>query len=77
MGFVLPLRDWFRGPMRRRVEEILLGLPGPVERILRRGSTADVWKSFLDGSGTTSASRVFALASLAAWVAENEMELPW
>lgn len=77
MGFVLPLREWFRGPMKARMEDILLGLPGPSGGILSRQSAANAWRAFLDGDGTVSASRVFALASLAAWVAEHDLELPW
>ncbi len=77
MGFVLPLRDWFRGPMKGKLEEILLGLPGPAAGILRREPAAETWRAFLVGDGTVSASRIFALASLSAWVAENDLELPW
>ncbi|MFN7986191.1 MAG: asparagine synthase (glutamine-hydrolyzing) [Thermoanaerobaculia bacterium] len=77
MGFVLPLGAWFRGPMKGKLEEILLGLPGPATGILRHEPTVEAWRAFLDGDGTVSASRIFGLASLSAWVAENDLELPW
>lgn len=75
-GFVLPIRDWFRGCMKGRLDDLLLGLPGRAEKVLRRGPTAAAWKAFLEGDGTISATRVLALASLASWVATYELELP-
>lgn len=75
-GFVLPIRDWFRGRMKGRLDELLLGLPGRSGRVLRREPTAAAWKAFLDGDGTISATRVLALASLASWVATYNLELP-
>lgn len=77
MGFVLPLPTWFRGPMKATIEDTLLGLPGPSSRILRREPLAAAWQSFLEGEGRISATRIFALASLVAWVAEHDLELPW
>lgn len=77
MGFVLPIDEWFRGPMKVRMEELLLGLPGPSAGILRRRPMARTWKVFLDGDGSVSASRIFALASLSAWVVEHDLVLPW
>lgn len=77
MGFVLPLPEWFRGPMKGAMEEILLGLPGSSAGLLRRKATTDAWRAFLCGDGTVSATRVFTLASLAAWTAEHDLILPW
>lgn len=76
MGFVLPLAEWFHGPMKGEMKEILLGLPGPSAGILRRPATRAVWESFLRGDGIT-ASRLWSLASLSAWVAEHDLILPW
>ncbi len=77
MGFVLPLPEWFRGPMKGAMEDILLGLPGASAGLLRRKSTTEAWQAFLQGDGTVSATRVFTLASLAAWTAEHDLILPW
>ena len=75
-GFVLPIRDWFRGCMKSRLDELLVGLPGRAGKVLQPGPTAAAWKAFLDGDGTISATRVLALASLASWVATHDLELP-
>jgi asparagine synthase (glutamine-hydrolysing) len=77
MGFVLPLPEWFRGPMKKTMEEILLGLPGSSAGLLQREATKEAWQSFLRGDGTVSATRVFTLASLSAWTAEHDLILPW
>ncbi len=77
MGFVLPLPEWFRGSMKGAMEDILLGLPGASAGLLRRKSTTAAWQAFLRGDGTFSATRVFTLASLAAWTAEHDLILPW
>jgi len=77
MGFVLPLQEWFRGSMKAAMEDILLGLPGASAGLLRRKSTTEAWHAFLRGDGTVSATRVFTLASLAAWTAEHDLILPW
>lgn len=76
-GFVLPLPAWFRGPMKESMEELLLGLPGSSAGILRRSATTEAWRAFLRGDGTVSATRVFTLASLAAWTSEHDLILPW
>lgn len=75
-GFVLPLREWFSGPMRGTMEELLLGLPGNAAGVLRRKSTAAQWTAFLRGGGVTG-SRMWALASLSSWVARFDLALPW
>lgn len=77
MGFVLPLPEWFRGPMKGAMEELLLGLPGSSAGLFRRQSTTEAWQAFLRGDGTVSATRVFTLASFAAWTAEHDLILPW
>ena len=77
MGFVLPLPEWFRGPMKETMDEVLLGLPGPSAGLLSRKATTEAWEAFLRGDGTVSATRVFTLASLSAWTAEHELVLPW
>jgi asparagine synthase (glutamine-hydrolysing) len=77
MGFVLPLPEWFRGPMKGAMEQLLLGLPGSSAGIFRRQSTTEAWQAFLRGDGTVSATRVFTIASLAAWTAEHDLILPW
>lgn len=77
VGFVLPLKEWFRGPMRKTIEEALVGLQGPSAGVLRRRSTEALWSSFLMREGTISASRVLTLASLATWVSEHDLVLPW
>ncbi len=77
MGFVLPLGDWFRGPMSQTIEGHLLGRPGQSPKVLQRQATEDTWKSFLSGDEGVSASRIVALASLSAWLAEHQLEMPW
>ncbi len=77
VGFVLPLAEWFRGPMRKQMEEILLGLPGPAAGILRRPSMTATWNAFVGGDESVSASRVFGLASLVMWCERHRLVLPW
>ncbi len=76
MGFVLPIESWFRGSMRGRLEELLLGLAGPSAGIFDQRGVADVWKAFLGGDGSMTATRVLTLASLVAWMAEHDLALP-
>jgi asparagine synthase (glutamine-hydrolysing) len=76
MGFVLPLADWFRGPMKDGLEEIILGLRGPAAGVIRRSASASAWTAFLAGK-QVSASRLWATASLAAWMDEHDVILPW
>lgn len=77
MGFVLPIERWFRGAMKLRLQESLVGLSGTARAILRREPMTDLWRAFLEGDTTLSASRVFALASLSAWVVGNDVGVPW
>lgn len=77
VGFVLPFAEWLRGPLRERMEKILLELPGRSAGILRRRSVEALWQAFLDGDSSISASRDWALASLVAWVSEHDLILPW
>lgn len=76
MGFVLPLREWFAGPMRKPMERALLDSKVYSAGLLRRHAVEAAWSGFLDGRGWASASRIFALASLAAWVTEHDVEMP-
>lgn len=75
-GFVLPLEDWFRGPMRPGLERLIVGLPGPAAGVLRRPATTATWEAFLDGH-PVSAPRIWALSSLASWISRNDVILPW
>jgi asparagine synthase (glutamine-hydrolysing) len=77
MGFVLPLEQWFRGPMKTTMEDTLLDFSGPSSGILRRKAVAAAWGAFLSGDGTVSATRALALASLSSWVTEHDLVLPW
>jgi asparagine synthase (glutamine-hydrolysing) len=77
MGFVLPLSDWFRGPLRDRVERSLVGSDGPAAGLLLRPAVASAWRSFQSGDDSVSASRFFGLASLATWCDRHRMVLPW
>lgn len=76
MGFVLPLAEWFQGPMKDSLEKILIGLAGPAAGVIRRPAMEDAWAVFLRG-GQVAPSRLWAIASLAAWLNEHEVILPW
>jgi hypothetical protein len=76
MGFVLPMADWFRGPMKKPLEEIILDLRGAAAGIFRRPVVEASWAAFLAGK-QVSASRLYSIACLAAWVSEHDVILPW
>ena len=73
MGFNLPMDDWLRGPLKSWMEESLLG-----ESIARLGffqarGVRRLWSAFLRSERLVSYSRVWCLAVLSRWAAENRV----
>jgi asparagine synthase (glutamine-hydrolysing) len=73
MGFLLPLEEWLRGPFNKRAAE-LLNTPGRRgDSILDFAAVAEVWRAFMQGKRYMNYSRVWCLAALIAWSAENRV----
>ena len=73
MGFLLPLEEWLRGPFNKRAAE-LLNTPGRRgDSILDFGAVGEVWRAFMQGRKYMNYSRVWCLAALIAWSAENRV----
>lgn len=65
MGFGVPLADWFRGPLRDRMEQYLSG-PSLEDLGLTPGPARTLWRSFLDGRDPRTAP-LWALFALCLW----------
>lgn len=76
MGFVLPLEGWFRTVMREHLEEALLGAAEPTRSVLGLRPVEGAWRAFLASKGSVSATRIFALVSLSAWIDRHRLTLP-
>jgi asparagine synthase (glutamine-hydrolysing) len=77
MGFVLPLREWFQGPLKGEVEGIMLGSAGPAAGLFLRPAVASAWSEFQRGRDSEPATRFLGLASLSAWCDRHRVILPW
>jgi asparagine synthase (glutamine-hydrolysing) len=71
MGFTLPLEAWFRGPLRGRIEEVLLGSGVGRTGALRPHGVEALWRSFLRGHRYVSSARVWCVAALVSWCDAN------
>jgi asparagine synthase (glutamine-hydrolysing) len=76
MGFSFPLDHWFRGPLRERVEEKLIGVATKQFGCLDESAVARAWEAFLTTKGNVTASRIWCLAALSGWVMKNRMDGP-
>ena len=50
-GFAVPLRSWFRGPLRGRVEQALKSEALHDARVFDSASLQDMWQRHLQGKG--------------------------
>jgi asparagine synthetase B (glutamine-hydrolysing) len=67
--FTLPWKDWFRGPLRARVEASLADLSPALQPHLHKNGVRSVWQDFL--AGKTSWSRPWSLYVLNEWCRQN------
>jgi asparagine synthase (glutamine-hydrolysing) len=75
MGFNLPMRDWFRGPLKSWMEESLLGDSIGRLGFLEASGVHRLWSMFLRNEQLVSHSRVWCLAVLSRWAAENRVSV--
>jgi asparagine synthase (glutamine-hydrolysing) len=71
MGFTLPFDTWFRGPLRGRMEDLLLGESVRRLGFLRPEGVERLWRAFLKGDRYTNHARVWCVAALAGWCEAN------
>jgi asparagine synthase (glutamine-hydrolysing) len=71
MGFALPFDSWFRGPLKLRIEDVLLDESNSMN-VLRPGSAARLWELFLGGR-SVAWSRVWCVAALLNWCRQHEV----
>jgi hypothetical protein len=69
MGFVLPLDVWLRGSMARWAEDHI-NSSGTEGEVLERKTIQRRWKAFVSGDSLSTASRVWCLVALNAWIDE-------
>ena len=69
MGFVLPLDVWFRGSMTRWAEDHV-NSSGTEGEVLERKTIQRRWKAFASGDSLSTASRIWCLVALNAWINE-------
>ncbi|HUL73826.1 MAG TPA: asparagine synthase (glutamine-hydrolyzing) [Vicinamibacterales bacterium] len=67
-GFVLPFREWMRGPLREFCERHLGGEGLTGRGFVRAPGVHGLWQSFLAGERRTSWSRLWTLVALDAWL---------
>ena len=65
-GFPVPLKEWFRGPLRRRVEEEALGPNAPWRTYLDAELVCQAWREFQQGEWN-GASVFYALWIYSKW----------
>jgi asparagine synthase (glutamine-hydrolysing) len=74
-GFVLPFREWMRGPLRAYCER-RLGRDGLAGRgFMRAPAVNTLWQSFLAGDRRTTWSRPWTLVALDAWLDQTGVGL--
>ncbi|MEO6323712.1 MAG: asparagine synthase (glutamine-hydrolyzing) [Thermoanaerobaculia bacterium] len=73
MGFVLPLDRWFRGPVAPRLTANLRSKA--LDGVLRSEAVEELWSDFSAGEKFVSHSRIWSLAALGGWCAENRFSL--
>jgi hypothetical protein len=73
MGFTFPLALWFRGAMRKRLADTLLGFDESRFPFLDRRAVARMWHGFLRGERYVSYARVWCLAALLEWCSRNRV----
>jgi asparagine synthase (glutamine-hydrolysing) len=77
VGFTLPFAAWFRGPMRRWVEERLFEGACARQELLQRSEVRRLWSEFLRGEKWVSHSRIWCLAVLGDWCERHGAEATW
>jgi len=69
-GFDVPVSSWFRGPMRERLPEFLIGSSSVLPALVNRESVSRSVRAFLNGTGDAYR-QVFALFVLEHWLRAN------
>ncbi len=71
MGFTLPFDEWLRGPLRPRMDALLGGSAVRSLGFLSVGAVQSMWSAFLARDSRVTFSRIWCIATLAAWCERN------
>lgn len=75
MGFTLPLREWFCGPLQDTLKEIVFDSAAQTAVGIRGQAIDTIWRGFIAGEKYMSYSRVWCLVALLSWVRQHRVKL--